>query len=70
MMMVNKELQISVSSQLECWNDGTLENWVLDYGKTGVLGDWSALSELENKKGPISFENPIFLHSTIPLFHV
>jgi hypothetical protein len=53
-------------SKLEWWNTGTLEEWVLV--KCNVE-DMTKSIFRQYLKSIISFGNPLFHRSTIPLFH-
>jgi hypothetical protein len=53
-------------SKLEWWNTGILEEWVLGKCNVGVMAKSTSRQYL---KSIISFGNPLFHRSTIPLFH-
>jgi hypothetical protein len=35
--MLQRRSKLGASPQLECWNDGILENWVLGYWSVGIM---------------------------------
>jgi hypothetical protein len=53
--------------QLECWNAGILEEWILGYWSVGLMA--LIVLTIKLKMDNILLKNPLFHHSTIPLFH-
>lgn len=50
------------------WNDGMLEYWMTGSWDDAVLGKWSPAGGQIKFKWIISFDNPLFHRSTVPLF--
>ncbi|MBA7704350.1 hypothetical protein ES703_113155 [subsurface metagenome] len=57
----------SLRSQLECWNNGKLEYWVLGNCGSGLLEN--AINKEVNKMRNFHIRS-LFQHSSIPLFQV
>jgi len=58
--------KLGASSQLEFWNAGILEKWVLGYWTVGLMIIIGSTIKLKMDNIPLLTTIPSFLYSTIP----
>jgi hypothetical protein len=56
----------SLRSQLECWNTGMMEQWVLGKWDSGSLAKPLLTGKSTNDILPLKTNIPVFQHSSIP----